>query len=729
MVDKKRIEPIRRGETETANYGYPTFSESGPDTTLGKIGGAFTDIDIRLKGGIEAAELPDGSITPEKLKISTPDERDAFRRALKVPNTGDTDRLSKRIDSVKSESVSKNDLSDSLKGLVDAKTPEEAREAIGAGTSDFSGSWNDLTDKPELLKGDKGDKGDQGEIGPQGPVGPQGEVGSQGPQGPIGSQGPQGPQGVQGPKGDRGDAFSIARTYPSIADMEADTESDVKPGQFVIIAATDQYDEDNGRMYVRNDDGSYRFIVDLSGAQGFQGPQGPQGEPGPQGEQGIQGEIGPEGPAGPAGPQGPQGDPGPQGPKGDPGLTGPQGQQGPQGVQGEKGDPGDQGIQGPQGDQGPQGEQGPQGFRGEAGASILFASKDVMSGSRNPIQDFDRTPQVNDLVLDSNGDIYRITEVTTTEYVVSSRLGSVRGPRGLTGPKGDKGDKGDAGVSAGFAVPSISVDGTTGNPNARIIATGPESAKRFEFQFGGLKGETGPQGPQGAQGPKGSNAGFGTISAQVDGNIGNPSVNILSNGPDTAKNITFQFSGINGAQGIQGVQGAKGDKGDKGDPGVNGRTFRAANVAIQNGLVQNDNVTPKDNITIGDLIVDVNGDVFSVTSTDLQIIHVSNLPIINLKGDPGENGADGSAYVLPAASISQIGGVRLISFGNTIGEGRQVDLIPDSAQTVTVSQMNNLINAFNSLLSEFNRYVSGAQSAGQISRPTPSSTPLSLDEE
>ena len=52
------------------------------------------------------------------------------------------------------------------------------------------------------------------------------------------------------------------------------------------------------------------------------------------------------------------------GPKGDKGDTGPQGLQGPKG---DKGDKGDAGPQGPQGERGLQGEQGPQGEKGEPG--------------------------------------------------------------------------------------------------------------------------------------------------------------------------------------------------------------------------------------------------------------------------------------------------------------------------------------------------------------------------
>lgn len=82
--------------------------------------------------------------------------------------------------------------------------------------SDFSGSYNDLTDKPEiegfateeyvdaaieaveLMPGPQGEQGPAGEQGPQGEQGIQGEIGPQGPQGEMGPEGPAGKDGVDG---------------------------------------------------------------------------------------------------------------------------------------------------------------------------------------------------------------------------------------------------------------------------------------------------------------------------------------------------------------------------------------------------------------------------------------------------------------------------------------------------------------------------------------------------
>lgn len=60
------------------------------------------------------------------------------------------------------------------------------------------------------------------------------------------------------------------------------------------------------------------------------------------------------------------------------------------------------------------------------------------------------------------------------------------------------------GAAAGFGTPTISVGANQGTPSASVTASGPDTAKVFNFAFDGLKGETGPQGPQGPQGNPGS---------------------------------------------------------------------------------------------------------------------------------------------------------------------------------------------------------------------------------
>ena len=98
-----------------------------------------------------------------------------------------------------------------------------------------------------------------------------------------------GPPGPQGPQGAKGDAFAIAKTYKSVAEMNAGYATDgVLNGQFVMIDTGNVNDADNAKLYVKGAKG-YTYITDLSGATGMTGPQGPQG---PKGETGAQGEKG-----------------------------------------------------------------------------------------------------------------------------------------------------------------------------------------------------------------------------------------------------------------------------------------------------------------------------------------------------------------------------------------------------------------------------------------------------
>lgn len=69
----------------------------------------------------------------------------------------------------------------------------------------------------------------------------------------------------------RGEGFKISKTYPSIADMEADTEHGLKEGDFVLINTEDVENPDNAKIYVVDAEGLFVFLVDMSGAIGFTG--------------------------------------------------------------------------------------------------------------------------------------------------------------------------------------------------------------------------------------------------------------------------------------------------------------------------------------------------------------------------------------------------------------------------------------------------------------------------
>ena len=399
--------------------------------------------------------------------------------------------------------------------------------------------------------GKDGAQGPQGVQGPPGADGVPGEKGDAGPQGPAGKDGKDGTNGADGKDGENGATFT-----PSITE--------------------------EGLLTWSND----KNLSNPSPVN-IMGPQGPKGETGPKGEAGEAGQTGPEGPQGPKGDRGDDGtsftilgiystleelrSQHPIGEAGDAWAVGTAESnviyiwdtnlsdwanmgsiEGPAGPQGPKGDTGDIGPQGPTGEQGEVGPIGPQGPKGDTGET---------------------------------------------------------GPQGEVGPQGEKGDtgiQGPAGEAAGFGIPVITVDGTTGTPSATVEASGPDTEKVFTFHFSGIKGETGPKGEQGIQGetgpkgdtgiqgevgPKGDTgpqgekgdrgeqgpkgdpgeaAGFGTPSVTVENTVGPPSAIVEASGPDTAKIFTFHFSGIKGERGEKGDTGETGPKGETGDTGPQG---------------------------------------------------------------------------------------------------------------------------------------------------------------
>lgn len=117
-----------------------------------------------------------------------------------------------------------------------------------------------------------------------------------------------------------GDAFTIVKTYPSIQAMEDDYNNpEVKTGQFVMIDTGNVENEEDSRLYLKGDT-EWKFISDLSGAQGIQGLSAYQVAV-QHGFEGTEAEwlISLKGEKGETGPKGDKGDTGEKGEKGDPG--------------------------------------------------------------------------------------------------------------------------------------------------------------------------------------------------------------------------------------------------------------------------------------------------------------------------------------------------------------------------------------------------------------------------
>lgn len=77
-----------------------------------------------------------------------------------------------------------------------------------------------------------------------------------------------------GEKGERGDPFEIAKTYTSVAEMNAGFSTDGVPlNKFVLIENGNVNDPENARLYIKKNTG-YAYLTDLSGSQGIKGETG-----------------------------------------------------------------------------------------------------------------------------------------------------------------------------------------------------------------------------------------------------------------------------------------------------------------------------------------------------------------------------------------------------------------------------------------------------------------------
>ena len=95
-------------------------------------------------------------------------------------------------------------------------------------------------------------------------------------------------------------------------------------------------------------------------------------------------------------------------------------------------------------------------------------------------------------------------------------------------------------VLIGIREVSASVDNNTGIPSVDVSY----SQGNLVLTFHNLKGD---------KGNTGDAAGFGTIGADVDGNIGTPGVSVETSGDDTSKNLMFHFTNLKGETGVTSV--------------------------------------------------------------------------------------------------------------------------------------------------------------------------------
>lgn len=330
-----------------------------------------------------------------------------------------------------------------------------------------------------------------------------------------------------------GDAFTIVKTYASVQAMQDDYNNpEVEIGQFVMIDTGDVNNEEDSQLYLKGD-AEWKFISDLSGAQGIQGLSAYQiavqnGFDGTEEEwlASLKGE---------------KGDTGDKGDKGDDGknfiikghydslealkeaIQSPEagdaysiGTEIPYdiyvfdgvsndwinfgGIKGEKGEKGDPGPQGEQGETGPQGEVGPEGPSGPKGDPGEAATITVG----------------NVTTLDPDAQVTVTNSGTENAAILNFGI-----PKGIKGDKGDTGEKGDTGAGLNIKgeldseseLPQEGISGDayliSGNLYVYVGENGNVEANPKWSNVGniqGPKGDVGPEGPKGEKGDPGDDA-------------------------------------------------------------------------------------------------------------------------------------------------------------------------------------------------------------------------------
>lgn len=250
--------------------------------------------------------------------------------------------------------------------------------------------------------------------------------------------------------------------------------------------------------------------------------------------------------------------------------------------------------------------------------------------------------QVNDTIIDINGEVYTVTAVTDENVHVSDVIQGIT----LKGPKGDQG--------TGLLLKgSVATEGDLPADNNK--------AGDAYLVAGSLHVWDGTQWVDGGsiQGPSGE--GFHTITTAVADDAKVAIADIVPNTSVTVGDSLVDANGdvrpivatddTNATLGkktisLKGVAGAKGDPGEAGAQGVAGLSVRVVNAAVDaNGTVNVADLKPNTNVAVGDTVIDNEGDVYTITAVDAEAGTATVGDVLanikGAKGDPGDAGAKG----------------------------------------------------------------------------------------
>ena len=189
-------------------------------------------------------------------------------------------------------------------------------------------------------------------------------------------------------------------------------------------------------------------------------------------------------------------------------IKGPTGATGPRGAIGEKGATG------------PTGPTGPTGKTGDPGRTVfsLTSGYDLNNATANNGVYVSSSTSICNSLLNKPTSGFIAGEIRVESYwcgtsatyltqVLYCRNGTTHAEFSRTKSNGswsswfkygEKGNTGPTGAAAGFGTPTATVDAGVGNPSVTVTATGPNTAKVFNFAFEGLKGKKGDTGATGS---------------------------------------------------------------------------------------------------------------------------------------------------------------------------------------------------------------------------------------